>query len=620
MNITTGKRVLVVILLFMLLSCLFLLFSVNAEEADPELSYEILLGDGRIPWNPGLENESGDSACGGSGPSGGEQGERIRFFFRSEDLGYGFVIPDAWDASRLRIFLEGIESVRIDGRDYRNGDPVSLSLNEEIVVTPGKFEARLDAPLSEEIPAVPEEDKASPDNEPIVIEVCKTGGLPVLFIRTESGNADAIHADKTVSEPGHLQMTDAAGEPVYEGDLSAVRARGNATFIYKKKPYQIKLKKAAALAGERKAKTWILLANVIDRSQIRNKLALDMAAYSGAFAYTPYGEPVDLYMNGDYMGTYLLAEKAEVQKNRLQITDLEKIVKTMNPDLDLSELDPLGDPAYDLGAQKYYDIPEEPEDLSGGYLFQINVPLRYETEASAFVTNRGCAFTAQEPKYLSEAQITYLSGLVQRIEDALFSDDGIDPASGLHYTELLDMNTFVHKYLMAEVLDDYDGQFSYFYKNTDAIDPKVYVGPVWDQDNILGVWLPQNDPAAIHLSDEYPEYFSWFWFTQASRHEEFMNAVRETYQNTYRPAVLILLGEEKDPSGTLRSIDEYAEQVRVSAEADFFRWGFPLLSNTERYNTRTGSSFEKQITYLQDYLSVRLDALDEFFLQPAEPD
>ena len=60
--------------------------------------------------------------------------------------------------------------------------------------------------------------------------------------------------------------------------------------------------------------------------EIRNKLALDMAPYSGSFSYTSYGESVDLYMNGDYKGTYLLVKKTEVQKNRLQITDLEKAV------------------------------------------------------------------------------------------------------------------------------------------------------------------------------------------------------------------------------------------------------------------------------------------------------
>ena len=140
---------------------------------------------------------------------------------------------------------------------------------------------------------------------------------------------------------------------------------------------------------------------------------------------------------------------------------------------------------------------------------------------------------------------------MQQIEDALFSEDGIDPASGLHYTELLDFDTFVNKYLMAEVLDDYDGQFSYFYKDSDAIDPKVYVGPVWDQDNILGVWLPQSDPSTIHLSDESPE---------------------------------------------------------------FFRWPFPISQDMVRFNTATGDSFEKQIAYLKEYLSARLEALDAFFL------
>ena len=75
----------------------------------------------------------------------------------------------------------------------------------------------------------------------------------------------------------------------------------------------------------------------------------------------------------------------------------------------------------------------------------------------------------------------------------------------------------------------------------------------------------------------------------------------------------ILLGREADPQGVLRSIDEYAEQVRVSAETDFFRWPFPFSPELKRYNLDSGDSFDKQIAFLKEYLSLRLDALDAFF-------
>lgn len=568
MNKQTIRQLCLLLAALLLLPCLL-----GAAAAEPGAAsvppWELLLGDGRA-------EESAAS------------GRLIRGFTLPDGSGTGFVLPGYWDASALRVVLSGVESVQIGGRSCRSGDVIALATEEKIPIQPA-------------------------GRETLTVELRQTGGLPVLFLDTESGSSEAIHADKSYREPGALLMTDAEGDVLYRGELSAIRARGNATFNYEKKPYQIKLAKSAALAGPRKDKTWILLANILDRAQIRTTLAFDLARCSGAFVYTPYTQPVDLYVNGEYRGSYLLSEKQEESKNRLPITDLEKAVKELNPGLDFAGLPALGDPEYAPGARKFFELPVLPEDLTGGYLFQINVPRRYATEASAFVTSRGCVFTVQEPKYLSREQTQYLSSLLQQLEDALFSEDGVDPASGRHYTELLDLPSFVNKYLMAELLDDYDGQYSYFYKDADSVDPKIYAGPVWDQDNILGVWLPQSDPEVLHMSADREQIFDWFWFTQATRHEDFMEAARETFRRTYRPAILILLGRETDPQGVLRSIDEYAAQVRVSAETDFFRWPFPFSPELKRYNLDSGDSFDKQIAFLKEYLSLRLDALDAFF-------
>ena len=63
----------------------------------------------------------------------------------------------------------------------------------------------------------------------------------------------------------------------------------------------------------------------------------------------------------------------------------------------------------------------------------------------------------------------------------------------------------------------------------------------------------------------------------------------------------------------LRSVDDYADEVRASAQMDFFRWKNPLLPKYHYYNADSGDSFEAQIAYLKNYLTVRLDALDAFF-------
>lgn len=565
---------------FALLLALFLLaaFSVLQRKSAPA----------GPPWMLCLAEEtSGQEELAGCLPEA-----RISFFTLPEERQAGFVLPAAWDPSRLRLFLSGVEEVRIGDRFYHSGDRVSLELGTPFEIIPLGY-------------------------TPLLVTVRQTGGLPVLFLQTESGGSGAIHADKTVREPGRLLMTAADGSVLYREPLSAVRTRGNASFYHNKKPYQFKLEKNLPLIEDRPGKTWILLANAMDRAEIRNTLALDLARYCGAFAYTPRTQPVDLYLNHDYRGCYLLTEKVEVTGSRVGIRDLEKETKRLNPGLDLGALEAEGELEYGPGARKYRALPVEPEDLTGGYLLFLDKPRRYATEACGFVTDRGCAFTPQEPKYLSRAQTEYIASLFQRIEDALFQADGVDPVSGQHYTELLDLPSLVSRCLIAEVLDDYDGPFSYFYKDSDAVDPKVYTGPVWDLDNTLGLWIYQNDPAALHLFRDGGA--EWSWLAQAARHDDFRAEARERYRRIFRPAVQILLGRERDPAGILRSVDEYAAEVAVSAQADFFRWRDPPLSRylyENYYDTGTGDSFEEQVAYLKAYLALRLEALDAFF--PAE--
>ena len=72
---------------------------------------------------------------------------------------------------------------------------------------------------------------------------------------------------------------------------------------------------------------------------------------------------------------------------------------------------------------------------------------KYEDEAS-YTTNRKIAFYFKQPGTLSKAQYTYITGMLQSFEDAIFADDGIDPATGKHYTEIADFDSLVMKYML----------------------------------------------------------------------------------------------------------------------------------------------------------------------------
>ena len=120
-----------------------------------------------------------------------------------------------------------------------------------------------------------------------------------------------IRARKTEKQ-SVINICDAAGKNIYSDSenntVSEIKTRGNATAGYEKKPYQIKLGKKTDLFGMGKAKTWILLANYIDASFIKNSVAYELAGRLG-FDFTPETKQVNLDIGGRYMGLYCLAER-----------------------------------------------------------------------------------------------------------------------------------------------------------------------------------------------------------------------------------------------------------------------------------------------------------------------
>ena len=532
---------------------------------------------------------AGPSCCRGekkslvlSVQSSGSDTEKVDYWYSSGDKRY-FFLPSFFDTDSLLLTISGADSVRIDGVKYHSGDTLSLPPDHDFKVTGQGFPK-------------------------FTLTVMQSANIPALFIETESGGMDYIHKKKGNRESGSLLAVSPDGTVEYRDDLDYIRSRGNSTFDYPKKPYQINLKKSSPLGGLPDNKTFILLANYIDRSGIRNTIGLDLARYSGAYA--PACQSVDLYLNHKYAGCYLLTEKSEISKKRLNIVNLEKATEKLNAE-PLSFYPFAGDKYYGPGLVRCYNIPEEPEDITGGYLILMNNKDYYRSEPSGFSTRRLQPFTIEQPKYCSIAQIKYIRDIMQEIENGLFSSDGKDPATGRHYSELLDMKSFVNRYLQSEITMDYDGQRPYFYKDSDTVDSKVYCGPVWDQDNILGVSTRRGKANMISVEKDHMRHY--YWFPRAMQHPDFRANVIKTYYETYRPACLILLGEMTDSSGILRAVDAYMEEVCSSVRMDQIRWNFSYWRRATGANAHIGNKPDTCAAFLKDFIRTHMNTLDKAY-------
>jgi len=522
----------------------------------------------------------------------------IACWYSKQDRFFYLFLPSMMNASRLYVHFDQEEPILIDGVSVRNGgvsDAFVPGRSLQVETRKGNFQVR----------------------------VLQSANLPALWVVTQSGSLNAIHAKKTHKEPSNLLMLNADGRAVYRGNLQYIKSRGEASFRYAKKPYQIKLEKSADLLGTGKAKKWILLAMYNDYSLLRNKLTFEMAEAAG-LPYTVRSGHVDLYLNREYRGTYLLCEKIEIGTNRIPIQDLEKATETVN-ESPLSDYSRFGSRQYAANTAKGHQIPIDPEDISGGYLIELDYPHRYKDDPSGFVTARGQAVNIKEPKYASKAQVETIQAFMQSFENALFAPTGVDSVTGKHYSEFVDMDSLVRKYLIEEISKNYDTNRSshYYYKPEDARSPLAFAGPVWDYDSAYSNYNPQHSrlslsalSSPLNLGVATDSAMRYFWWPAAYKRHDFRQAVADTYHQVYMPLLCTLLGlEDGSDRSRLLPIDAYAAQIDASAQMNRSRWPF---GSRKPYPLDNGKTPEENVSYLKDFLQKRMDFLSELWTYQQE--
>lgn len=112
------------------------------------------------------------------------------------------------------------------------------------------------------------------------------------------------------------------GYGVYDNfeDSVQIKGRGNSSWGYSKKPYRLKFAEKVKPFGLTKGKSWVLLANAQRGSLMANAISMKIGQIAGAH-YTNHIIPVDLYMNGRYMGNYMFTEKVGMANNSVDIDE-----------------------------------------------------------------------------------------------------------------------------------------------------------------------------------------------------------------------------------------------------------------------------------------------------------
>lgn len=337
-------------------------------------------------------------------------------------------------------------------------------------------------------------------------EVLKPSGtLPVVYIETE-GNAPIV------SKGEYLQATiyiDPMGDENVAGLGSEqepvalqIRGRGNASWGFDKKPYRLKLESKASPFGWEKSKHYVLLAHAPTQMYFCEAVCFELARYID-MGWVPRFHPVEVVLNGDYVGVYAFGENVRIDKGRLDINE--------QPDENtgLSTID-------DGWLVEIDNTIDEP---------QIEVPQGYGASDDAPIAR----FTMKRPEVLSPLQYDWIEYQMKTITDAIYNPD----KNSTDWQQLIDIESLAKYYIIQELTCNLDAFVGSTYIHHTA-GGKWTFGPMWDS----GWALVNNDRSAGTFCDtrieiEGHEKQNYVWIKELLKFYDFRVKILEEWEKFY---------------------------------------------------------------------------------------
>lgn len=502
-------------------------------------------------------------------------------------------LPGGCDAKALTVTLQGEHEICWGGKTLHTGDMIDVSGDIGASVEVTRDGKKLGS-----------------------VKVLQGSEIPAVFLRVTAADLKHIYNSKRndIREAASVVILDGDGKVECADSLTSLHMRGNSTVFTPKKPFQFKLSEKADLFNMGKAKTWILLANWFDVSLLRNQITLDLCKELGLNG-TPECRQTDVYINGSYNGTYLLTEKIQLKKSRLDITDMEE-------EMELQNDKPLDSYRFCKGAKsgisllKWFDIPNEPEDITGGYLLEIEKPLHFSrnNENGGFKTDGEMFVVVKEPSQVGFESVSYIANLVNDFHNAVLAKNGVNRKTGRSYTDYIDSRSFALKIIVEELSANFDVRAAsqFMYKDSSEVDDKLYAGPGWDYDLSFGNREDgQQNPLRLNFVYRRSSNTSHLYHYLLT-HDDFKQLTRSLYDEELVPAVEILLGRRRASRDSyLYSIDEYIDMVADSAGMNFTRWTTSTITDL---NKSSGLNFADATSYLKNWITQRFDIMTEQWL------
>ena len=340
-----------------------------------------------------------------------------------------------------------------------------------------------------------------------------------------------------------------------------IKGRGNFSWGLPQKSYQVKLSSKVNILGMGKSKTWLLIENYSDNSLLRNKTAYDLASNIG-LDYTQKTNHVDLWVDGEYIGIYLLTEKVQVGSNRVELKNDDGLIVEM-------------DNLY-YGGEDHY--------------FRSNTTGSYFVLKDSDAEDEGVSSFKKFKNYINE------------FESKLYSND----KNWDEISSMIDVESFAKYYFIQEFTENYDAARTSMFMYKDGDNDILHIGPVWDFDITLGNFYTDNmggNPNLDYIANikKYTDS-SIGWYNELYKIPEFRAELLRIYNETVKDNIQL----------SINNIDIYKDQLAPSSNMHFTKWktlGSENVLGSYRAH-KNKDTYEEEVAYLKNWMTERFNYLN----------
>lgn len=300
--------------------------------------------------------------------------------------------------------------------------------------------------------------------------------------------------------------------------------------------------------GMPKNKHWALL------KPTENTIAgLQLGKLMG-MAWTPSFCPVEVILNGDYIGLYFLTETIRIDENRVNIYEQQ-------------------------------DQETNPELIKGGWLVEVD---NYHDECQITIpecSNWNLTLRYHSPENLSNLQLQWLTNEFRAINAAIYSKD----KTSTDWEEYIDIESMARFFILQEVMDNPDGFHGSFYLHKDMGDNSKWIaGPIWD----LTCYNREKTDYTFRMKVHYG--ITPHWIGEIIQYDSFCQSVKSVWDNLYPDR----LSEIYD------YIDETVLPLTEAWEKDCERWSEDPTQTAQLRAGRIKNALERNIEWFNNHLPV----------------